>query len=213
MSGWNSRRAFPPSSGEVQDQGGSRVGFLWGTPPWLAVGHPLAASSHGHLSGCIPGVSLDVLIPLLVKTPARLDQDLFSPNYLYEGPVSKCCKEGDPFQGQRVGSCLTLWMSCPRRHVLTTSKKTLLQRGTQAESSRVKGNQENFTACGSQSQSFDDGVGFRLVSGQSSCLVHSLIQGPSWWCTHVSARKDSSEKDSRRLVISSLCWSPLSSPG
>ena len=54
----------------------------------------------------------------------------------------------------------------------------------------------------------DDGVSLRLVSGQSSCLVHSLIQGPSWWCTHVSARKDSSEKDSGRLVISSLCWSP-----
>ena len=63
--------------------------------------------------------------------------------------------------------------------MLTKSKKTLLQRGAQAESSRVKGNQENFTARGSQSQSFDDGVGFRLVSGQSSCLVHSLIQGPS----------------------------------
>ena len=30
--------------------------------------------------------------------------------------------------------------------MLTKSKKTLLERGAQAESSRVKGNQENFTA-------------------------------------------------------------------
>lgn len=37
-----------------------------------------------------------------------------------------------------------------------------------------------------------------LVSGFS--LANLVTQGPSWWCTHYSAKTDSSEKDSGRLV-------------
>ena len=47
---------------------------------------------------------------------------------------------------------------------------------------------------------YGDGVSFRVVSGQSCCLTRSLTQGPSWWHTHRSAKIDSSEKDSGRLV-------------
>ena len=42
------------------------------------------------------------------------------------------CRKGNSFQGQRVGSCLTL-----NYHVLT-KQETLLGRGAQVESSRVR---------------------------------------------------------------------------
>ena len=38
-----------------------------------------------------------------------------------------------------------------------------------------------------------------LVSGLS-LVTTVLTQGPSWWCTHSSAKMESSEKDSERLV-------------
>ena len=37
-----------------------------------------------------------------------------------------------------------------------------------------------------------------LDSGLS--LPITLTQGPSWWCVHYTAKMDSSEKDSGRLV-------------
>ena len=47
-----------------------------------------------------------------------------------------CCRKRDPFQGLRVGSCLTLRMNCPQRLGLT-KQEILLGREAQAESSKV----------------------------------------------------------------------------
>lgn len=44
------------------------------------------------------------------------------------------------------------------------------------------------------------GLVFRVVSGQLSCSAHTC---PSWWCSYLSAKRDSSARDSGRLVVSS----------
>ena len=56
-----------------------------------------------------------------------------------------------PSQGWRVGSCLTLRNEVSETHVLTR-QKTLLGRGTQAESSSVREPRRTALPCGSQSQ-------------------------------------------------------------
>lgn len=38
--------------------------------------------------------------------------------------------------------------------------------------------------------------------------ILGLVQGPSWWCPHLSAKMDSSTKDPGKLVISSLLLAP-----
>lgn len=58
-----------------------------------------------------------------------------------------------------------------------------------------------------------DFIGIELVSELSlaNCLaqpIFGLTQGPSWWPVHLSDKVDSSDKDSGRLVISSLWLGP-----
>ena len=88
--------------------------------------------------------------PLLVRTQVRLDQDPFSLNYLCEGPVSKCCKKGDPFQDLRMGfntlKCVvqgdTCWQKArlhcrgaPRQRAagLRETRRASLPRGSQSQ--------------------------------------------------------------------------------
>ena len=55
-------------------------------------------------------------------------------------------------------------------------------------------------------------VSFWVVSDQLHCLTNSLTQGLPWHCVHLSAKMDSNEKDSGRLVIF-FFRSVLNSPG
>ena len=48
-------------------------------------------------------------------------------------------------------------------------------------------------------------LGF-MVMGLVSGLSHHLIQNPSWWCVHCSAKMDASEKDSGRWLD---MWCPF----
>ena len=51
--------------------------------------------------------------------------------------VAICCRKRDPFQGPKLGSCLTLGNELSEEtHVLT--KKRFLGKGTRVESSRVR---------------------------------------------------------------------------
>ena len=53
------------------------------------------------------------------------------------------------------------------------------------------------------------GLASRLsLASHLSQPVLGLVQGPSWWCLHLSAKMDSSAKDSGRLVVSSLLLAP-----
>ena len=58
----------------------------------------------------------------------------------------------DPFQGPRMGSCLTLRSELSKGTHVLTQQDTLLGRGARAESSRVKEPMRTALPCGSQSQ-------------------------------------------------------------
>ena len=49
-----------------------------------------------------------------------------------------CCRKGNPFQGLKVGSCLTLRSELSEEIHVLTKQEILLGKGTQAESSRVR---------------------------------------------------------------------------
>ena len=49
-----------------------------------------------------------------------------------------CCRKRDPFQGPEVGSCLTLGNELSKETHVLTKQETLLGRGAQVESSRVR---------------------------------------------------------------------------
>ena len=49
-----------------------------------------------------------------------------------------CCRKGDPFQGPKLGSCLTLGNELSKETHVLTEQEILLGKGTQVESSRVR---------------------------------------------------------------------------
>ena len=52
--------------------------------------------------------------------------------------VAICCRKADPFQGPKLGSCLTLGNELSEETHGLTKQETLLGKGTQVESSRVR---------------------------------------------------------------------------
>ena len=64
----------------------------------------------------------------------------------------ECCRKGDPFQDPRVRSCLTLGNELSEETHVLTKQKTLLGRGVQAESSRVREPRRTALPRGMQSQ-------------------------------------------------------------
>ena len=52
--------------------------------------------------------------------------------------VAICCRKEDPFQGPKLGSCLTLGNELSEETHVLTKQETLLGKGTRAESSRVR---------------------------------------------------------------------------
>ena len=51
--------------------------------------------------------------------------------------VAICCRKRDPFQGPKLGSCLTLRNELSEETHVLTKQEILLGKGTQVESSRV----------------------------------------------------------------------------
>ena len=52
--------------------------------------------------------------------------------------VAICCRKADPFQGPKLGSCLTLGNELSEETHLLTKQEILLGKGTRVESSRVR---------------------------------------------------------------------------
>ena len=52
--------------------------------------------------------------------------------------VAICCRKEDPFQGPKLGSCLTLGNELSEETYVLTKQEVLLGKGTQVESSRVR---------------------------------------------------------------------------
>lgn len=90
-----------------------------------------------------------------------------------------CFRKGYLLQGLRLDSCLTLTNELSKETHGLTEQKTLLGRGTWAESSRVR---ENCSATWFIVSCF---MGMGLVSGVSlanhlAWLILGVVQGPSW---------------------------------
>ena len=52
--------------------------------------------------------------------------------------VTICCRKRDPFQGLKLGSCLTLGNELSEETYVLTKQETLLGKGTRVEGSRVR---------------------------------------------------------------------------
>ena len=52
--------------------------------------------------------------------------------------VAICCRKGDPFQGPKLGSCLTLGSELSKETHVLTKQESLLGKGTRVESRRVR---------------------------------------------------------------------------
>jgi len=85
--------------------------------------------------------------------------------YLYI--VYHCCRKADPFQGPKLGSCLTLGNELSEETHVLTKQEILLGKGTWVESSRVREPRRTALLRGSQSRVLWWWINFRVVFGQS----------------------------------------------
>ena len=88
--------------------------------------------------------------------------------------------KGNPFQGPRVGSCVTLRNDLSEETYVLTKKDTVLRRGTQAEISRVRELRRTALWCGLQSCILWSGISFQLFFGQSFWIRGTGIAQPRW---------------------------------
>ena len=63
-----------------------------------------------------------------------------------------CCRKADPFQGPKLGSCLTLGDELSEETHVVTKQETLLGKGTRVESSSVREPRSTALPRGSQSR-------------------------------------------------------------
>ena len=103
----------------------------------------------------------------------------------------KCCRKRDPFQGPKVGSCLTLGNELSEETHMLTKQEILLGKGTWVESSRVREPRRTALPHGSQCRVLR---WWDYFPGGLWPII--LIQNVSWWRTHRSAKMDASERDS-----------------
>ena len=81
--------------------------------------------------------------------------------------VAICCRKGDPFQGLKLGSCLTVRNELSEETHLLTKQEILLGKGTQVESSRVREPRRTALSRGCNVGFYGDGISFRVVFSQS----------------------------------------------
>ena len=63
-----------------------------------------------------------------------------------------CCRKKDPFQGPKVGSCLTLRSELSEETHVLTKQEILLGKGTRVKSSRGREPRRTALPCGSQAR-------------------------------------------------------------
>ena len=69
-----------------------------------------------------------------LSTPSGQDVSLSKEEFPTR--VAICCKKGDPFQGPKLGSCLTLGNELSEETQVLTKQEILLGKGTRVESNR-----------------------------------------------------------------------------
>lgn len=87
------------------------------------------------------------------------------------------------------------------------SKRIYWEKGAQAESSRVREPRRTALLPGSKSWVHGNGVSSWLsLASHLAWSMFVLTQGPSWWQVNLSAKMDSSAKDSGRLIRHLMGW-------
>ena len=105
-----------------------------------------------------------------------------------------CCRKGDPFQGPKLGSCLTLGNELSEE-THADKARDLIGKGHPGGEQEGKGTQENCSAA------WLAVLGFMVMGLVSRWLWPIiLIQSLSWWRTHHSANMDASERDSGKWM-------------
>ena len=78
-----------------------------------------------------------------------------------------CCRKGGPFQGLKLGSCLTLGNELSEETHVLTKQEILLGKGTRVESSRVREPRRTALHMAHSPGFYGDGISFRVVFGPS----------------------------------------------
>ena len=113
-------------------------------------------------------------------------------------------------RGTRVGSRLTLRNELSEETHLVTKQKTLLGRGTKEESRRERESRKPLCHMAYSLRFYGSGLVSRFsLANCPAWPLLGLAQGPSWWHMHLSAKMDSSVKNSGRLVVSFFLLAPL----
>ena len=88
-----------------------------------------------------------------------------------------------------------------------SKQENLLGKGARTESSRVREPRRTALPRGSKSWVHGNGVSSWLsLASHLAWSMFVLTQGPSWWQVNLSAKMDSSAKDSGRLIRHLMGW-------
>ena len=99
----------------------------WGSPPDQATDKGVLMTNNSLLSRG--------LVQLLICFLSALSL----PRLMLDWGCGKgCCRKEDPFQGPKLGSCLTLGNELSEQTHVLTKQEILLGKGTRVESSRVR---------------------------------------------------------------------------
>ena len=88
--------------------------------------------------------------------------------------VAICCRKADPVQGPNLGSCLTLRNELSEETHVQIKQETLLGKGTQVESSRVREPRTAFLA------TFNSPIDFLHCGTPTNCMVVSEFYLPNF---------------------------------
>ena len=73
---------------------------------------------------------------------------------------------GNPFQGPKLGSCVTLGNELSEETHVWTKQEILLEKSARAENSAIREPRRTALPCGLQSWVYGDGISFRVVFKQ-----------------------------------------------
>ena len=126
-----------------------------------------------------------------------------------------CCRKGDPFQGPKLGSCLTLENELSKETHVLTKQEILLGKGTWVESSRAREPRRTALPRGLSVGFYGDGISFRVVLSQSFWL--RVLRGgaclvlPRWMPERILGGGRTCGVSFWPFLNSSGWWRPVSS--
>ena len=119
------------------------------------------------IKSVMPSNHLILCCPLLLLPSICPSIRVFSNESVLHIRWPRCCRNGDPFQGPKLGSCLTLRNELSEETHVLTKQEILLGKGTRVESSRVREPRRTALPVAHSLGFYDDGISFRVVFGQS----------------------------------------------